>query len=56
MLVSPLIPKVVATIKGVVTCAFGGILFNFFYCNRSSNYITKPYRKHYSRLINMLGI
>jgi hypothetical protein len=56
MLVSPLIPKVVATIKGVVTCAFSSILFNFFYYNRSSNYIIKPYRKYYGRLINRLGI
>jgi hypothetical protein len=56
ILVSPLIPKVVATIKGVVTYAFGSILFDFFYYNYSSNYIIKPYRKYYSRLINRLGI
>ena len=37
-------PKVVAAVNGVVTSAFGGILFNFFYRNYSSNYITKPYR------------
>jgi uncharacterized membrane protein YeiH len=56
MLVSPLIPKVVATVNGVITGAFGGILFDFFYRNLSSNYITEPYRKYYSRLINRLGI
>ena len=46
MLVSPLNPdfKIVATIDGVVTSAFSGILSNFFYYNPSSNYITKPYR------------
>jgi hypothetical protein len=56
MLVSPLIYKVVATVKGVVTAAFSGTLFDFFYYNRGSNYITKPYRKYYGRLINRLGI
>jgi hypothetical protein len=44
ILVSPPIPKVVATISSIVTAAFGGILFDFFYRNRSSNYITIPYR------------
>ena len=29
MLVSPLDPKVVATIDSIITSAFGGILFNF---------------------------
>ena len=47
ILVSPLVPKVVTAVKGVVTGAFGGILFNFFYYNYSSNYITEPYRKYY---------
>jgi transposase len=47
---------VVATVKVAITCAFGSILFDFFYYNYSSNYITKPYRKYYSRLINRLGI
>jgi uncharacterized membrane protein YeiH len=56
MLVSPLVSKVVAAVNSVVTSAFGGILFDFFYYNRSSNYITKPYRKYYGRLINRLGI
>jgi hypothetical protein len=56
MLVSPLIPKVVATVDSVVTGAFGSILFNFFYYNYSSNYITEPYRKYYNRLVNRLGI
>jgi hypothetical protein len=56
MLVSPLVLKVVATVNGIVTSAFGGILFNFFYRNYSSNYITEPYRKYYDGLINRLGI
>jgi hypothetical protein len=56
ILVSLLIPKVVTTIKGVVICAFSGILFDFFYYNYSSNYIIKPYREYYGRLINRLGI
>jgi len=34
-----------------VTAAFGGILFNFFYYNRGSNYIIIPYR---STTINAL--
>ena len=48
--------KVVTTIDSVITSAFSSILFNFFYRNRSSNYITKPYRKYYGRLVNRLGI
>ena len=58
ILISPLNPdfKVVATINSAVTSAFGGILFNFFYYNLSSNYITEPYRKYYSRFFNRLGI
>ena len=58
MLVSPLNLdfKVIATINGVVTSALGSILFNFLYYNRSSNYIIKPYRKYYGRLINGPGI
>ena len=58
ILVSPLDPdfKVVATINGVVTGAFGSILFNFFYYNYSSNYITEPYRKYYGGFLNRLGI
>jgi hypothetical protein len=44
MLVSPPNPKVVATVDGVVTTAFGGILFDFFYRNRGSDYITIPSR------------
>ena len=47
MLVSPPNLKVVATIDSVVVGAFGGILFDFFYYNYSSNYITEPYRKYY---------
>ena len=58
MLVSPLDLdfKVVATINSVVTGALGGILFNFFYCNLSSNYITEPYRRYYGGFLNGLGI
>ena len=58
ILVSPLDLdfKVVAAIDGVVTGAFGGILFNFFYYNYSSNYIIEPYRKYYGRFLNGLGI
>jgi hypothetical protein len=37
-------PKVVAAINSLATSAFSSILFNFFYYNRSSNYITIPYR------------
>ena len=46
---SLLVLKVVAAVIGVVVNTFGSILFNFFYYNRSSNYIKKPYRKYYSR-------
>ena len=48
MLVSPPNPKVVAAVNSVVVSTFGGILFNFYYYNYSSNYITEPYRKYYS--------
>jgi len=37
-------PKVVAAVNGLATGAFGSILFDFFYYNYSSNYITTPYR------------
>jgi hypothetical protein len=56
MLVSSPNLNVVATVNSVVVCAFGGILFNFFYRNYGSNYIIKPYRKYYDRLINGLGM
>ena len=56
MLTFLLVPKVVAAVNGVMTSAFGGILFYFFYYNLSSNYITEPYRKYYGGLINGLGI
>jgi len=32
--------EVVAAVNSVVTGAFGGILFDFFYRNHSSNYVT----------------
>ena len=47
ILVSPSIPKVVATIDSIVTGYLGGMLFNFFYCNYSSNYIMERYREYY---------
>ena len=58
ILVSPLNPnpKVVTAVNGVITSAFSGIVFNFFYRNRSSNYVTKPYRKYYGGFLNRLGI
>ena len=58
MLVSPLNLdfKVVAAVDGVVTSAFSGMLFDFFYYNYGSNYITEPYRKYYSKFLNGLDI
>ena len=49
MLVSPPDLKVDAAVVGVVVNAFGGILFNFFYYNYSSDYIIEPYREYYNR-------
>jgi len=37
-------PKVITTVNGLATGAFSSILFDFFYRNYSSNYITTPYR------------
>jgi hypothetical protein len=48
--------NIIAAVDSVVVYAFSGILFDFFYYNYGSNYITKPYRKYYNRLINRLGI
>jgi hypothetical protein len=45
MLVSSPNLNIVAAIDGVVVYAFSGILFNFLYYNRSSDYITKPCRE-----------
>ena len=58
MLVSPLDPdfKVVTAINSVITGAFSSILFNFFYYNLSSNYITEPYRRYYGGFLNGRGI
>jgi hypothetical protein len=56
MLVSLPNLNVIAAVDGVVVCAFGGILFDFLYRNRGSNYVTKPYRKYYGRPVNKLGI
>jgi len=49
-------PDIVATVNGIIATAFSSMLFNFFYYNFSSKYITKPCRKYYSKLINGLGI
>src|SRR6202035_3033017 len=56
ILVSLLHPdfKVVTAVDGVITGAFSSILFNFFYCNCGSNYITEPYREYYGRFLNGL--
>ena len=58
ILVSPLDLnlEVVAAVNGVVTSAFGGILFNFLYYNYSSNYIIEPYREYYGGFLNRLGM
>jgi len=54
MLVSPpnvVAPKVIAVV-GVVIGALGGIVLTyFFYRNYSSNCVTEPYSRYYSRLI-----
>jgi len=42
--VSPPILKVIAAVNSVVTAALGGILFDFFYRNRGSDYVTTPSR------------
>ena len=56
ILVSPLVLNKVAATISVIVAAFSGILFDFFYYNYGSNYITKPYRKYYSGFFNGLGI
>jgi hypothetical protein len=56
MLVSSPNLNIVAAVNSVIVCAFSGILFDFFYYNRGSDYIIKPYRKYYDRLINRLGM
>ena len=58
ILVSPLglDPKVVTAVNSVVTGAFSGMLFNFFYYNLGSNYITEPYREYYSGFLNRRGV
>ena len=40
----------------IVVGAVLGSILSTIYRNYSSNYITKPYRKHYGRLVNGLGI
>ena len=49
MLVSSTNPKAIALNVGIIVAAFSSILFNFFYYNRSSNYIMEPCRKYYNR-------
>jgi len=56
MLVSPPNPKVVTIVDSVIVTYLGSILLNFLYYNLSSKYITKPYRKYHSILINRLDI
>jgi Na+/alanine symporter len=56
MLVSSPNLDIITAVDSVIVYAFSSILFNFFYYNYSSNYITQPYRKYYNRLINRLGI
>jgi hypothetical protein len=56
MLVSSPDLNIVAAVDGVMVYAFGSILFDFLYRNRSSDYITKPCRKYYGRPVNKLGI
>ena len=56
MLILSLVPKVIVAVNGVITGAFGGILFNFFYYNQGSNYIITPYRRYYNKCIIRLGI
>ena len=47
ILVSVPNPNVVTAVNGVVVGAFSSILFDFFYYNYSSNYITEPGREYY---------
>jgi len=54
ILVSPLIPKVVVAIGGVVLSAFSSILFDFLYRNYSSKCVTKPYRS--TTVDSLLGV
>ena len=58
MLVSPLVPEVVAAVEGVVTGAFGGILWTLtvFYRDRGSDCVTEPCRKYYGGLVNGPGM
>jgi len=42
--VSPPNPKVITAVNGVVTATLSSMLFNFFYYNRGSDYITTPSR------------
>jgi len=44
-------PNIIAAVNSLATSAFSSILFDFFYRNYSSNYITTPYR---STTVDML--
>jgi hypothetical protein len=48
--------KVIAAVNGVVTAAFSGILFNFFYRNCGSDCITEPSRDAIVGPVIRLGI
>jgi hypothetical protein len=51
ILVSPPVLEVITAVNSIVTAAFSGILFDFFYYNRGSNYIITPSR---STIVDML--
>jgi len=44
MLMSPPVLKVIAAVDSIITAAFSGMLFDFFYRNRGSNCIIIPSR------------
>jgi membrane protein DedA with SNARE-associated domain len=56
LLSSILVSSTKVNTPGVVIGAILGGILSAIYRNYSSNYVTKPYRKYYSRLINGLGI
>ena len=47
MLVLVPVLNIVTTANSIIVGAFSSILFNFFYYNLGSNYITEPCRKYY---------
>ena len=56
LLSSILVSSTKVNTPSVVIGAILGSILSAIYYNYSSNYITKPYRKYYGRLINGLGI